>query len=169
LNLKSQGSRLLLRQAEKLEMPVADLLPVEILYIGGPTATLLVAGVKFIIDPTFDVAGKEYRRGAITLKKLVGPAVAAKALGGIDVALVSHDQHPDNLDDAGRALLTGIPRVMTTRVGAQRLGHGTVGLAPWQSTTIPTAAGVAGKESLTTLISKMDPDPSADADDDAWA
>lgn len=123
-------------------MPTANPTPVAITYVGGPTVTLLIAGVTFITDPTFDAAGKEYHRGPVTLKKLSDPAMQAQALGKVDVALVSHDEHPDNLDDAGRTFLADIPRVMTTTGGAQRLGNGALGLEPWQSITIPTATGV---------------------------
>lgn len=38
-----------------------------------------------------------------------------------DLVLLSHDQHADNLDRAGRALLGAIPRILTTESGARRL------------------------------------------------
>jgi L-ascorbate metabolism protein UlaG (beta-lactamase superfamily) len=47
--------------------------------------------------------------------------------------LVSHDQHPDNLDAGGRALLADVPLVLTTRDGAARLGGQARGLAPFES------------------------------------
>jgi hypothetical protein len=33
--------------------------------------------------------------------------------------LLSHDQHADNLDDGGRALLSTVPVVVTTASGAR--------------------------------------------------
>ena len=36
--------------------------------------------------------------------------------------LISHDNHPDNLDDRGRALALGTRLVLTTTSGAGRLG-----------------------------------------------
>ena len=42
---------------------------------------------------------------AFSSHKLTGPAVAAADLGPIDVVLLSHDHHGDNLDTTGRALL----------------------------------------------------------------
>jgi hypothetical protein len=54
-----------------------DLLPIELRYIGGPTVTISLAGVTFIVDPTFDAPGGEYPLGAVTLRKLRGPAIAA--------------------------------------------------------------------------------------------
>lgn len=107
--------------------------------IGGPTALLEVAGVRLLTDPTFDMPG-EYPNG-VTLVKTEGPAIAADAIGPIDAVLLSHDQHADNLDTSGRALLAQVPRVFTTLSGAQRLGGNAVGLAPWQSADIPTPDG----------------------------
>lgn len=119
----------------------ADPPAIEITYVGGPTAVLSIAGVRFVTDPTFDAPGGEYASGKVTLRKTVGPALSPQQIGKIDVALVSHDQHADNLDRSGRALLKDIPLVLTTRVGAERLGHGTIGLAPWEVKTIKSPAG----------------------------
>ena len=110
-------------------------------YIGGPTVILTIDGVSFITDPTFDAAGGEYASGTVRLHKTRGPAVGAEGLGRLDVALVSHDQHPDNLDTSGRALLESIPHVLTTRAGATRLGRGAMGLDPWQSWSVRTPQG----------------------------
>ncbi len=68
------------------------------------------------------------------MRKTAGPALTVGELGRIDGVLVTHDQHADNLDDAGRALLATAPVVVTTVKGGQRLGA--VGLAPWESTKI---------------------------------
>lgn len=122
-------------------MPLIDSPAVEVTYIDGPTTLLSVAGVTFITDPTFDPAGGEYTAGTVTLKKLAAPAKSAGELGKIDVALVSHDQHPDNLDKAGKALLADVPLVLTTAAGAQRLGNGAVGLQPWQTHTVSSPTG----------------------------
>lgn len=112
-----------------------------ITYIGGPTAILTVDDLNFIIDPTFDAAGGDYASGNVHLHKTRGPALNPDQLGRIDVALVSHDQHPDNLDRSGRELLRKIPQVLTTRAGAARLGNGTIGLDPWQNWTVRTPRG----------------------------
>ncbi len=109
--------------------------------IGGPTALLEVAGLRLLTDPTFDPAGGEYKAGPVTLRKLAGPAVAPEALGRIDAVLLSHDQHFDNLDHAGRAMLAQAGLVITTPSGRQRLGSQTVGLKPWQSTPLPAPHG----------------------------
>ncbi len=68
--------------------------------------------------------------------KLAGPAIAAADLGPIDVVLLTHDHHGDNLDPAGRALLPSTGMVVTTTSGARRLGGGARGLEPWQTTSL---------------------------------
>ena len=75
-----------------------------------------------MLDPTFDPPGRYEREGAPALVKTRGPAVEADGLGPLGLALVSHDHHPDNLDAAGRELLSTVPLVLTTVAGAQRLG-----------------------------------------------
>src|SRR6185437_13279689 len=112
-----------------------------ITYIGGPTAVLAIDGLRLITDPTFDPAGGDYASGAVSLHKMRGPALMPAQLGPIDVALVSHDQHPDNLDTSGRALLREARHVLTTPAGAARLGNGVLGLQPWQSWSIKTPRG----------------------------
>ena len=114
-----------------------------ITYIGGPTAVLAIDGLRLITDPTFDPAGGDYASGAVSLHKTRGPALMPAQLGPIDVALVSHDQHPDNLDTSGRAVLREARHVLTTPAGAARLGNGVVGLQPWQSWSIKTPRGAA--------------------------
>lgn len=100
-------------------------------YIGGPTALLEVDGLRLLTDPTFDPGGTNYPTAAYTLHKTQPPAVATDALGPIDAVLLSHDHHYDNLDTAGRALLTRAGAVYTTVTGAERLGAHATGLAPW--------------------------------------
>ena len=68
---------------------------------------------------------------AFSSHKLTGPAVAAADLGPIDVVLLSHDHHGDNLDTTGRALLPSAGAVLTTTPGARRLGGNARGLQPW--------------------------------------
>jgi L-ascorbate metabolism protein UlaG (beta-lactamase superfamily) len=114
---------------------------IAITYVGGPTAILSIDGVTFITDPTFDPAGGDYASGTVALHKTRGPALLPAQLGPIEVALVSHDQHPDNLDTSGRELLREVRHVLTTPAGAARLGKGAVGLQPWQSWSIETSRG----------------------------
>jgi L-ascorbate metabolism protein UlaG (beta-lactamase superfamily) len=96
--------------------------------VGGPTTVLDLGGLRVVSDPTFDAPGPH---GYLT--KTAGPAVTDDQLGPVDLVLVSHDTHPDNLDDRGRALALAAPLVLTTRSGAGRLGQPAIGLAPWTS------------------------------------
>jgi L-ascorbate metabolism protein UlaG (beta-lactamase superfamily) len=110
---------------------------VRVTHIGGPTTLVEVDGWRILTDPTFDPPGKRYAFALGTSsRKLVGPAIAREALGTVDVVLLTHDHHADNLDDAGRALLADVPTVVTTTSGARRLGGGTRGLAPWATTRL---------------------------------
>jgi L-ascorbate metabolism protein UlaG (beta-lactamase superfamily) len=123
-------------------MPLIASPAIEITYIGGPTAIISIDGLNFITDPTFDAAGKDYKVGTVSLHKTKDPALQAAALPKLDVALVSHDQHPDNLDDSGRALLSSIPAVFTTKAGAQRLGGHATGLGIWEQKIVKSRGGL---------------------------
>ncbi|GAA3009717.1 MBL fold metallo-hydrolase [Streptosporangium longisporum] len=100
---------------------------------GGPTALIEYGGLRFLTDPTFDPPGDYPRAGRPLLTKTAPPATTPADLGPVDVVLLSHDEHPDNLDDSGRALLGDVPVVLTTPSGAGRLGGDARGLAPWAS------------------------------------
>ncbi len=54
--------------------------------------------------------------------------------------LLSHDHHFDNLDHAGRRLLSSAGRVLTTVEGAARVGA-EPGLLPWQVTSLESRSG----------------------------
>jgi L-ascorbate metabolism protein UlaG (beta-lactamase superfamily) len=113
--------------------------------VGGPTAVLEYGGLRLLTDPTFSAPG-EYAGGLV---KTTGPALAAGEVGAIDVGLVSHDHHADNLDPAGRELLAEIARVFTTKAGAERLGGTVAGLDPWETATLDRPGG--GSVTLTAL------------------
>jgi L-ascorbate metabolism protein UlaG (beta-lactamase superfamily) len=107
-----------------------------VMVTGGPTTVLDLGGLRIVSDPTFDDPGPH---GYLT--KTTGPAVAVSRLGPVDLVLVSHDNHPDNLDDSGRALALAAPALLTTRGGAGRLGGPAIGLAPWDSQTVRRPGG----------------------------
>jgi len=106
---------------------------VKLAYVGGPTALIDVAGLRFLTDPTFDPAPGNYKSTATTLHKLRGPVRSAESLGHVDAVLLSHDHHFDNLDHSGRKFLSRAAQVITTPEGAERLRGNALGLAPWQS------------------------------------
>jgi L-ascorbate metabolism protein UlaG (beta-lactamase superfamily) len=113
---------------------------IRVTHIGGPTVLVEVAGWTILSDPTFDPPGRTYPFALGTSStKLVGPAIEAASLPAVDLVLLSHDHHADNLDDAGRALLPTAGAVLTTVPGAQRLGRSRdlrdlEGLRPWETT-----------------------------------
>jgi L-ascorbate metabolism protein UlaG (beta-lactamase superfamily) len=110
---------------------------VRLTHIGGPTTLIEAHGWRLLTDPTFDAPGRRYSFGWGTSSvKLAGPAITVAELPPIDVVLLTHDHHADNLDDAGRALLPSASTVVTTVSGARRLGGGARGLAPWAVTTL---------------------------------
>ncbi|MFJ3644217.1 MBL fold metallo-hydrolase [Streptomyces sp. NPDC090108] len=130
--------------------------------LGGPTVLIEYGGLRLLTDPTFDDP-QDYEVGPDRyLTKTAASAMAPSALGSLDAVLLSHDQHPDNLDRAGRALLPTVPAVFTTESGARRLGGNAVGMAPWQEqrlerpgggtvtlTAVPARHGPAGCEPVT--------------------
>lgn len=111
--------------------------------IGGPTALIEIGQARILTDPTFAPAGYRYPSGATEVVKASSPAVDASALGPVDAVLLSHDQHNDNLDPAGRAYLALAGHVLTTPEGARRLGGNVVGLAPWESVTLMVGNGMS--------------------------
>jgi L-ascorbate metabolism protein UlaG (beta-lactamase superfamily) len=103
--------------------------------IGGPTVLIELGGFRLLTDPTFDEPG-HYHAGPVHLEKSAGPALSAGEIGAVDAVLLSHDQHFDNLDHAGRAFLDKTRTTFTTNVGAKRLGGNARGLAPFETTAL---------------------------------
>jgi L-ascorbate metabolism protein UlaG (beta-lactamase superfamily) len=93
--------------------------------VGGPTTVVDLGGLRIVSDPTFDAPGPH---GYLT--KTAGPAVTEDQLGPVGLVLVSHDNHPDNLDDRGRAFALAAPLVLTTTSGSGRLAGPAIGLLP---------------------------------------
>jgi L-ascorbate metabolism protein UlaG (beta-lactamase superfamily) len=110
---------------------------VRVTHVGGPTVLIEAEGRRLLTDPTFDPPGRTYRFGwGTSSRKLAGPALTPEQIGAVDAVLLSHDQHEDNLDDAGRAFLASAGTVITTTAGAKRLGGTARGLEPWETTRL---------------------------------
>ena len=120
-------------------------------YIGGPTAVLEYAGMRILTDPTFDEPQRYDDPGSTPLVKTHGPGIALADIGVIDLVLLSHHEHPDNLDVTGAEWLIGRP-VLSTLEAAHDLD--VTGLAPWQKitvghvtvTAVPALHGPVGSE-----------------------
>jgi len=124
-------------------------------YIGGPTALLEFAGMRFITDPTFDAPQNYVEAGSTELVKTAGPAIARTDLPPIDVVLLSHHSHKDNLDYEGLELIaTGIPTLSTPDAASDLFGGSVVGLDSWETyeigrvtvTALPALHGPPGSE-----------------------
>src|SRR4051812_45975756 len=66
--------------------------------VGGSTVVLDYGHTRLVTDPVFSEPG-EYG----PMSKLTSPSLPAAALGAVDAVLLSHDDHVDNFDEAGRA------------------------------------------------------------------
>ncbi|MBL4677332.1 MAG: MBL fold metallo-hydrolase [Mucilaginibacter sp.] len=135
--------------------------PLQVTYIGGPTVIIEIDGLKLMTDPTLDPQGTSFvLNERVTETKLTGPAIMPE--GPVDIVLLSHDQHFDNLDGNGRSYLKEVRTTLTTKSGAGRLNGNSVGLAPGESlvfstpggssleiTATPARHGPAGVEKLT--------------------
>jgi L-ascorbate metabolism protein UlaG (beta-lactamase superfamily) len=128
---------------------------VRLTHIGTATLLLEVGGLRLLTDPALDAAGRSYSfRPGLSSRKTEEPHLPAGGLPPIDLVLLSHDHHADNLDEAGRALLPRAGRVLTTVPGARRLGGNAVGMAPWavhevhglRVTAVPARHGPPGIE-----------------------
>lgn len=127
---------------------------------GGPTVAFSYGGRTVLTDPTFDPPGT-YPTVAGDLVKRTAPDGRPGGAGPVDVVLLSHDQHPDNLDAAGRAFAATVPLLLSTPDAARRLGPPARGLPTWthldlpgpgpavRVTAVPAQHGPAGTEHLT--------------------
>ena len=119
-------------------------------YVGGPTAILEWAGLRVLTDPTFDGPQTYPDPDGTPLVKTHGPGIAIDAVGSVDIVLLSHHEHEDNLDASGHSLLIGT--VLSTPEASADLG--VTGLAAWQSfalgaatvTAVPALHGPPGCE-----------------------
>jgi L-ascorbate metabolism protein UlaG (beta-lactamase superfamily) len=110
------------------------------------------AGLRWLTDPALSPPG-EYAGGLV---KTTGPALDPEGLLPIDVVLISHEHHSDNLDPAGREFLPRAGRVITTTQGAEHLGGNAVGLEPWSSFEVERAG--AAPITVTALPAQHGPD-----------
>jgi L-ascorbate metabolism protein UlaG (beta-lactamase superfamily) len=111
-------------------------------YLGGPTAILEIGGVRILTDPTFDPPG-EYPIGERVLTKTQGPALEPSEVGPVDAVLLSHDQHPDNLDRAGLDYLETAAVVLSTAAARERLGDPVRSLSVWEQAELPREAAAS--------------------------
>ena len=121
--------------------------------VGGPTAILEYGGLRWLTDPALSPPG-EYSG----LTKLTGPAFDITEHAPIDVVLLSHHHHSDNLDPAGRAFLPSARRVLSTTKAAEELGGNVVGMEPWSTVELESPRG--GTVKVTAVHAQHGPDGS---------
>ena len=91
-------------------------------HIDTACVLLEIGGWRLLTDPTLDAPGQTYRFGWGTSSvKSSTPALSAHQIGAVDAVLLSHDQHADNLDTAGRAFALEAPIILTTIPAARRI------------------------------------------------
>lgn len=113
-------------------------------YLGGPTYMIEIGHFRIISDPSFDPQGTERNEGpGHLLTKIMEPPIPVEQIGRIDLVLLSHAQHLDNLDNEGRRLLAKVGTTLTTPASAAMdlPGKDVRGLATWESTEVTNAEG----------------------------
>ena len=133
------------------------MLKTAITFIGGPTALLEYAGLRIVTDPTFDFPQTYEDPEETTLVKTTGPAIAREDLGTVDLVLLSHHGHKDNLDWEGLELIAqGIPTLSTRQAADDLFGGSVIGLDNWENydfgpvtiTAMPALHGPPGSEPM---------------------
>ncbi|WP_315822613.1 MBL fold metallo-hydrolase [Paraflavitalea speifideaquila] len=106
------------------------------------TACILLEmnGYRILTDPTLDNAGGLYYHGfGAASRKTENPAVPMTSLQNIDLVLLSHHQHKDNLDTNGKAFLAATSaRVLSTKKAAREMKQVTE-LDNWETISIETS------------------------------
>ncbi|MFF9689797.1 MBL fold metallo-hydrolase [Streptomyces sp. NPDC014623] len=141
-----------------MSSPVLQTAPFPVRVFGGPTALFEYGGLRVLTDPTFDGPGDHPAPAAVLTKTAAADGSPAD-LGRVDVVLLSHDEHADNLDTSGRALLTDVPLTLTTPGGGERLGEAATGLADWQSIELERRDGGPGTVTVTGVPAIHGPGP----------
>jgi len=104
--------------------------------IGGSTVVIDYGGLRLVTDPTFDPPGSYG-----PLIKTEGPALGPDEVGDADAVLLSHEDHADNFDRAGRSYAARAGRTITGTHAAERLAGNAVGLDSWQTTELTRPTG----------------------------
>jgi L-ascorbate metabolism protein UlaG (beta-lactamase superfamily) len=125
-------------------------------YLGGPTSVIEISNLRLLTDPTFDAAG-DYPIGNRVLRKTSDAVVTPAEVGDVDAVLLSHDQHPDNLDHGGWEYVARATCCLSTPDAAHRLAGTVRGLSSWDSvdlgavtvTAVPAQHGPDGCEAVT--------------------
>lgn len=129
-------------------------------YLGGPTYLIEIGRFRIVTDPGFDPQGTERSEGpGHVLTKVMAPPIPVDKIGPVDIVLLSHAQHLDNLDNEGRRLLARVGTTITTPASAaMSLPGKVVGLATWTSTEVTNPAGERLTITATPAVHTSNPD-----------
>ena len=97
--------------------------PMNVTLVGGPTAIIDYAGIRIVVDPTFDppaTYGPEVVGAPVTIVRNRPPAFGPDELGDVHLVLVTHDHH-DHLDSSGRALAASVLLAWTGQAECSRV------------------------------------------------
>jgi L-ascorbate metabolism protein UlaG (beta-lactamase superfamily) len=105
---------------------------ITITHIDTACILLDINGYKILTDPTLDQAGRVYHHGYGGISRKTGsPALLPDDLSNIDLILLSHHQHKDNLDIEGMRFAEQAPNIISTKA-ARRVLPQTIGLDNWE-------------------------------------
>jgi len=130
-------------------------------YLGGPTYLIEIGRFRIVTDPGFDPQGTWRSEGpGHVLTKVMAPPIPVDKIGPVDLVLLSHAQHLDNLDNEGRRLLANVGTTITTPASADTKlpGKNVKGLAAWQITEVTNAAGERLKITGMPAVHSSNPD-----------
>jgi L-ascorbate metabolism protein UlaG (beta-lactamase superfamily) len=111
---------------------------ISITHIDTACMLLDINGFRILTDPTLDRAGKLYHHGYGGFsRKTDNPAFSPELLENIDLVLISHHQHKDNLDIAGMQFARRASHIISTN-GARRVLPHALGLDDWEYVDVKT-------------------------------
>src|SRR2546428_3846459 len=110
---------------------------VTITHIDTACVLLNINGYKILTDPTLNKKDgflPQYVSSPLAFsKKYTSPALSVAEIGKVDLVLLSHDHHNDNLDKKGKEFIKNVPLVLSTPDAVKRLKNSNVvGLESWQ-------------------------------------
>lgn len=110
---------------------------VTITHIDTACVLININGYRIITDPTLDNKDgffPQYVSSPLAFsKKYIDPALSIDQIGKVDLVLLSHDHHSDNLDKNGKKFIKTVPTVLSTKDAVRRLKNdNTIGLENWE-------------------------------------
>lgn len=114
---------------------------VTITHIDTACVLLNINGFKILTDPTLNKKDgflPQYVSSPLAFsKKYIDPALSNEEIGKVDLVLLSHDHHSDNLDKNGRAFIKTVKIVLSTKDAVRRLKNDNIiGLENWEEYTV---------------------------------